>query len=276
MKFFEQQPLILALAPNGAYKNKLHHLNLPIKDQEIIEVCTDALKTGCIMVHLHIRDKDGKHSLDDNHYKKLLAKIREKTNDKIIIQITSEAAGICSAKEQISSIKKTKERFVSISLKEIMRVGKQEVHSFFVWMKNNDIHPQIILYDTKDAKKFYYLMEEKILVGKKFALLLVVGKTKTKKPMNDLKSIITIVKDFANSIMLCGFEQYEPKIVRFALRVGLDIRVGFENNLFLDNKKQAYNNTEILKQTINKIHLSERFTIANYQQTQKKLLTLWK
>ena len=58
-----QTPLMIAVAPNGARKTKADHARLPILPSELAQAAEDCLAAGCCMIHLHVRDKNDKHSL---------------------------------------------------------------------------------------------------------------------------------------------------------------------------------------------------------------------
>ncbi|MBK7720295.1 MAG: 3-keto-5-aminohexanoate cleavage protein [Simplicispira sp.] len=55
------------------------------------------------MIHLHVRSDAGTHSLDVEKYRAAIASVRELTNDRLLIQVTTEAVGIYEPHEQISS-----------------------------------------------------------------------------------------------------------------------------------------------------------------------------
>lgn len=55
---------ILALAPNGAYKQKADHPALPLQLDEIVPAAEQAQCAGITLLHLHIRDRNHQHSLD--------------------------------------------------------------------------------------------------------------------------------------------------------------------------------------------------------------------
>ena len=57
-------PLIITVAPNGAYKQPADHKALPIKPADLALTAKHCLDAGAAMLHLHIRDAQGRHSLD--------------------------------------------------------------------------------------------------------------------------------------------------------------------------------------------------------------------
>ena len=96
--------LILAIAPNGAYKTKQDHPKLPVLDDELISLSLNAQKLGANMLHLHIRDEQDRHSIDATHYLHLLDQINRALPRPMVLQVTSEAANIFDVETQISMI----------------------------------------------------------------------------------------------------------------------------------------------------------------------------
>ncbi len=56
-------PLILAGAPNGAYKGPRDHPALPVTVDEIARTAVQCREAGASMIHLHARDAQGNHSV---------------------------------------------------------------------------------------------------------------------------------------------------------------------------------------------------------------------
>jgi uncharacterized protein (DUF849 family) len=255
---------ILALAPNGAYKSKDEHNNLPISDDEIIEVANSVKDLGVSMLHLHIRNESGKHSIDAKHYGTLLAKLPQN----MVIQPTTEAANIFSVQEQVATVKALQPEFCSIALREITRLDDLELLHFFKWMSQNNVHPQIIIYTQNDADNYKNLMQEQKLSAKNFPVLVVVGKGEN--DFVNIEKIISTITNFSTSIMLCGFAELEHKIVPFALKNGYHLRIGFENNLTNKNGEIATDNTQRINEVLQSIP-----QLTNVEQTQKLLTPTW-
>ena len=56
-------PLILTVAPNGAYKQAADHAGVPLTPTALADTARRCLDAGAAMLHLHIRDAQGRHSL---------------------------------------------------------------------------------------------------------------------------------------------------------------------------------------------------------------------
>lgn len=255
---------MLALAPNGAYKSKDDHQHLPISDDEIITLTNDVLDLGVAMLHLHIRDNLGKHSIDANHYKKLLAKLPKN----IVLQPTSEAANIFRVEQQVSMIQTLQPQFVSLALREITRLKHQALQDFFAWMNSYNVNPQIIIYTQDDADNYARLMQNNSLHARDFPILVVVGKGEN--DFKNIEQIIATINKWTTSIMLCGFAELEHKMIPFALENGYHLRIGFENNLHNKNGDKAKDNTQRIQEVLQSIT-----TLTDYQSATTLLTPNW-
>lgn len=98
-------PLILAVAPTGARLTKADHAALPMTADEIARDAARCLERGACMVHLHVRDHNGRHTLDVDAYRDATAAIRRATGERLIVPATSEAAGLYAPAEQMAVIR---------------------------------------------------------------------------------------------------------------------------------------------------------------------------
>ena len=84
-------PFIVMSAPNGARRGKDDHQSLPITPDEIAACAEDVADAGASIIHLHVRDEHGAHSLESDRYRAAIAAVRERVGDGMVVQITTEA-----------------------------------------------------------------------------------------------------------------------------------------------------------------------------------------
>ena len=140
------QPLMIAIAPNGARKTQRDHPSIPITPQELTDTASSCLDAGACMIHLHVRDEKQRHTLDPTKYASAITAIRERVGEKLIIQITTEAVGIYKPEEQIEVVKTVKPEAVSVALREICpnESYAQQTGEFFMWMYKEGVSPQYL------------------------------------------------------------------------------------------------------------------------------------
>ena len=62
----------LMVAPNGAMRGKADHPALPVTIPETVETARACFQAGADALHLHIRDDQGRHTLDPGRYHEAL------------------------------------------------------------------------------------------------------------------------------------------------------------------------------------------------------------
>src|ERR1700755_3626066 len=100
--------LAIMVAPNGARKGHAEHPNLPITIEATAKDALDCQAAGAQAVHLHVRDDQGRHTLDASRYLAATEAVRKLTGPDFPIQITTEAVGMFKPHEQIAVVKAVK------------------------------------------------------------------------------------------------------------------------------------------------------------------------
>src|SRR5581483_95654 len=122
-----RSPVLIAVAPNGARRTRSDHPRLPITPLELAACAQECLAAGASMLHLHVRDNQGRHTLDPDLYNEAITAIRHRVGDDLILQVTTEAAGIYSPPEQIAAIDALRPEAVSIAVSELFGAGGDEM-----------------------------------------------------------------------------------------------------------------------------------------------------
>jgi len=264
---------LIAVAPNGARKTKDDLPSIPLTPEEIAIEASACQRAGAAMIHLHIRDSIGRHSLNTARYQETIKLIKEETDNQLLIQVTSESVGKYSTEEQFEMIHSLKPDAVSIAIREIHNFNEIEINENFNFMKANNTSPQIILYNAHDVSIYKKWLEEGILPGKAYPVLYVIGKSQ----VEGVFSLDFFDQDYqlpASSWMVCGFGESEFKIGVEAAKRGGHIRIGFENNHVLEDGRIANNNAELVSQMV--AHLAEqKRVLATHEEARKTMKPDW-
>ncbi len=130
-------PAILTVAPNGARRNKADHPGLPTTPVEITAEAARCRNAGAAMLHLHVRDAAGRHTLDPGRYSDAIAAVNEAAPD-IVIQITTEGAGRFGPAEQAAALMAVQPEAASLANREI-GVDERVAAKTFAWAAEADI-----------------------------------------------------------------------------------------------------------------------------------------
>jgi uncharacterized protein (DUF849 family) len=243
-------PFIVMSAPNGARRGKDDHQSLPITPDELATCAEGVADAGASILHLHVRDQQGGHSLDLDRYRAATAAIRERVGDRMIIQVTTEACGLYSAKQQMAAVRELKPEAVSLALKELCPDAEAEpvAAEFFAWLNKEAVMPQYILFSPEEVVRFTDLRQRGVIPDDWPFVLLVLGRysdSLTGDP--DLLGNFVEVLQQDVTWMVCCFGETEHTAVGEAARLHGHARVGFENNLVLPDGSTAPDNAALVK-----------------------------
>jgi uncharacterized protein (DUF849 family) len=241
----------VAVAPNGGRKTKADHPALPMTPAELAVTAAECLEAGAAMIHVHVRDAEGRHLLDAEAYRAATTAIREAVGDQLVIQITSEALGIYTPEEQMRVVRETRPEAVSLALREYLGAGDDEkaFADFLAWLAREKVMPQIILYDAEDARRLDALRGKGTLPWDDVPVLYVLGRyTKTQQSAPaDLLPFLVPGEPRFGPWTVCAFGRDEAACVSAAALLGGHARVGFENNLLLPGGSTAASNADLVK-----------------------------
>lgn len=239
-------PLILAVAPNGARKTRADHPALPIAPEELALCAARCRQAGAAMIHLHVRDAEDGHTLDAGRYREAIAAIRGEVGDGIVIQVTSEAVGRYTAAEQMAMVVQLQPEAVSLAIRELLpdKGGDERSVALFLadcWMAG--VLVQFICYDAADVVRLAALQQAGTVPPGRLSVLYVLGRYTPgqRSQPADLIPFLTVGgTEFLWS--LCAFGAQEAACATAALTLGGHARIGFENNLLLPDGSTAEDN----------------------------------
>lgn len=244
-------PLLITVAPNGAYKQRPDHAALPLTSAELGQTAKQCLDAGAAMIHMHIRDAQGRHSLDVQGYRDAQQAVKAAVGDAMIIQVTSEAARVYKAPEQIAMVTALKPEAVSVGLREVDQpeIGEAGLAQFFGWLAKERVMTQVIVYDVADLQRWQDLRQRGVVPEAPWFLLFVLGRYTAGQTSNPT-DVVPFVHAHTGGEpwAVCAFGNTEHACVTAAAALGGHVRVGFENNLYLKNGDMAPDNAALVTQ----------------------------
>ena len=244
------KPYIVMCAPNGARKTKADHPALPISPGELADCAESILNAGASIMHVHVRDDEGRHSLDVNKYREATDAIRDRVGDRLVIQITTEACGIYTPAQQMEIVRELKPEAVSLSLKEFCPDDTTEAvaKEFFAWVHAERVMAQYILYSPEEVTHFVELRNKGVIPDKRPFVIFVLGRYSddlTGDP-RDLESYAANADDDMEWAVCC-FGKTEQTAASLASAMNGHARVGFENNLLAPDGGTATDNAALVR-----------------------------
>lgn len=250
MSMHASSPIIITAAPNGAYKTHAQHATVPLTAPALAATARACLDAGASMLHMHVRTPDGAHSLDAATYLDATATVRKAVGHELVIQITTEAAGVYAPPAQMAVVREVQPEAVSVALRELApAVDEAALAGFFGWLLDADIMTQVILYDDNDLAQWQALRTRGVIPDGPWFLLFVLGRYsagQTSSP-TDLLPFLQ-AHDNAYPWAMCAFGAQEHACAAAAAALGGHARVGFENNLLLKDGSLAPDNAALVRQ----------------------------
>ena len=247
-------PLVLMCAPNGARLLKADHPNVPLSSEELADCAESLLHLGASVLHLHVRDSQGHHSLDAGRYREALAAIRERVGDRLVLQVTTEAQGMYDPHQQMALVRELRPEAVSLALRELCpdRQSEDEAGEFFREIRAGGTWPQYILYDAGEAARFDALRQEGFFGTGQPCALAVLGRysDSTEGSKAGLEKFVASARLEEFPWAVCCIGHREGEVARRAAELGGHIRVGFESNRFLPDGRIARDNAHLIEEEL--------------------------
>ena len=259
---FASERIMIMAAPNGAHRTKADHPALPVTAEELADCAAALLDSGASVLHLHVRDSDGRHTLAHDAYAAAIAHIYRRIGDALILQVTTEAVGRYTPEEQMSVVRELRPEAVSLSLRELCPNDDAEpaAAAFFAWLAKEHIWPQYILYSVEDLQRFDAMRRRGVLALEHPSCLLVLGRYADRQIGDpaDLDLLLSSIDSRRFSWTVCCFGPHELEVMLAALGKGGHARIGFENNLLLADGSPAGNNAALIMQFTDAVEYSTR------------------
>ena len=228
------RPLLITVAPNGARRTKMDHPALPMTAEEIAVTARGCRDAGAGMLHLHVRDDAGRHSLAPAHYRAALQALATRGGPQLLIQVTTEACGVYGVAQQMASIRALRPEAASFAIREFFPdpVVDPEVQDFFGWAVKLGIACQFIVYLPAEITRLKELVSSRVIELAAPHALFVLGRYGD-GPGSHPAALDAFLAEWPQDWpwSVCAFGPPELAVMERAIGLGGHVRVGFENNL---------------------------------------------
>jgi len=250
-------PFMISVAPNGARRTKPDHPALPMTAAELAATAAECLEAGASLLHMHVRDRDGYHSLDADHYREATEAVKTAVGDRLIIQVSTESAGIYGRHEQMALVRSLRPEAVSLAISDLMPDAscERDAGTFFAWLRRESVLVQWILYSQAEVLRFRDLLQRGVVQDCEPFVLFVIGRKPATGPTirvgaRQLVSFLDAWQELDSPWAACAFNDAEHACVVAAAAMDGHARVGFENNLCLADGAVAPNNAALVRQAV--------------------------
>jgi len=248
---FARRHLVIMCAPNGARRGHQDHAALPLTPAELALEARKLVEAGVSVLHLHVRDSQGRHSLDAGHYRVAIEAIRKAVGNDLLIQVTTESVGIYDRQQQMNLVRELRPEAVSLALAELCpdSAAEQEAGRFYRFLRDEGIWPQHILYTPAQVQRFNDLQAKGLFAEQRSWCLLVLGSYTDQRDgsQSELEQQLAVLETDQVAWSVCCFGAWEQQAALQACRLGGHVRLGFENNLVRADGSPALDNAQLVE-----------------------------
>lgn len=244
-------PTVVAVAPNGARRTRADHPALPITPAELAREAAACHERGATLLHLHVRDAGGAHTLDPEAYRDAIAAVRREAGPGLIVQMTTEAVGRFTPAEQMAAVRAVRPEAVSLAIRELVPDAAAEpaAAAFLAECAAAGTMLQLIVYTPEDVARYHALAARGVVPASPVSVLLVLGRYTPGQVSSpaDLDPLLAAYRGPA-PWFVCAFGRDELACALAAAARGGHARIGFENNLHLADGRVAPDNAALVEQ----------------------------
>jgi uncharacterized protein (DUF849 family) len=233
--------LIVNLAPTGNVPMKRDNASVPITAEEIAADVVACSRIGLSSVHLHARDAEGlpTHRRDD--YADIISRIREHAPDLVICVTCSGRISPEFAKrsEVLDLGGDVKPDMASLTLgsmnfmHEASMNSPEMVRNLARKMRDNGIKPELEVFDVGMVNYAKFLIDRGELEPPYYFNILLGNVASAQAELLHVATILSALPPDAYW-SLAGFGHHQLAMNSVAIAMGGGIRIGLEDNLWLD------------------------------------------
>lgn len=253
------EKFIMNLTPTGMIPDKNMTPHIPVKPDEIIEQVLEAAELGVNMVHLHARDLNtGEPTFEKEIYGEIVSGIRKHNKDLVLGVSTSgrnfpefEQRAACldlksDAKPDFGSL-----TLSSLNFNQVASVNTpQMIQQLAKKMLDNGIRPELEAFDLGMINYAKYLIH-KGLVKPPYYFNLILGNIACAQA--NMMSLGLMVRDLPENSFwgAGGIGDWQIKMNAMAIVAGGGVRIGLEDNIFLDRgRTRLAKNSELIERIL--------------------------
>jgi uncharacterized protein (DUF849 family) len=244
-------PLVVMCAPNGARLQQSDHAAVPLRPAELADCAAALAAVGVSVLHLHVRDAAGRHTLDAGRYREAMDAIRERVGKGLLLQVTTESQGCYDRGQQMALLRDLRPEAASLAMRELCPepAAETEAGAFFRELPDQGTWPQYILYSPQEAARFECLRQEGFFGMERPFALFVLGRydDACAGSAEGLECFLQQAGAIGYPWAVCCMGPREGEAVRRAAELGGHVRIGFENNRLLPDGRMARDNTDLVE-----------------------------
>ena len=265
-------PVIITCALTGGIHGKEANSNLPEQPDEIVEQGVAAWRAGAAVLHVHARNPDGSNTMDQAIYSELHERLCSETD--AVVQLTTGGSPMLSVEERLNTVFLAPEMCsLNMGLLNFFIRGEQvffsnhrsDIEQFAREISARDVKPELEVYNSAMLEEVDHLLSLEILKPP-YTINFVLhtptqgGQRGTPQNLLDmvdrLRDLSVSQKDLRVNVSSMGPTQLP--ITTLGLAMGLNVRVGMEDNVLYRRGEPVESNAQLVERTVRIAHELDR------------------
>lgn len=246
----DNDKIILSVATTGSWPSKEQHPALPITPEEIARAAVESWREGAAVVHVHVRDAEGKMSCDPARFRRVKELIRAQGCDILINFSTSGGAGRVGEEERFNSLAAGPELGSldagSMNFNERVFLNPPDfLEELARRMLAADVKPELEVFDSGMIGNALALVKKGLIkppLWWQFVLGVRGGAPATARSLVHLAD--SLPPGSLWSVCAVGWRQLPMNML--AIAMGGHARTGLEDNLYYSRDKLAQSNAQLV------------------------------
>lgn len=246
--------LIITCALTGAEVTKAQNAAIPYTALEMAQSAYDAVNAGASILHLHARLDDGTPTQEAWRYEEILAAIRARCPD-VILQVSTGGAVGMTREERMAPLSLLPEMAtldcgtLNFGGDEIFVNTEHDIIAFAAALEQKGIFKELECFEKGHVDLALRLHKRGFIAGPlHFSFVLGVNGGMTGE-YRDFKFLRESIPQNA-TYSVAGIGRFEFALAGYAMEDGGHVRVGFEDNLFLEKGLLAPSNAALVDKAV--------------------------
>jgi 3-keto-5-aminohexanoate cleavage enzyme len=250
--------LIISAATTGSWTTKAQNPAVPLTESEIAAAAVECAAAGAAIVHIHVRDDEGRPTCDPDRYARVRSLVEAAGCDVIINMSTGGGAGQTTDEERMAPVALAPE-LASFDCGSLNFGARVFVNSpaFLVTlaqrMLDHGVRPEIECFEPGHVWNALRLIDEGLLRPPfwfQFVLGVRGGSPPTVKQLVHLVEMLPTSNDAPVHWSVCGIGRAQLPLAMAAMAMGGHVRTGLEDNVYYHRGELATSNAQLVARLV--------------------------
>jgi len=245
-------PLIITCAIVGAELSKEDYPDLPTTPRELAEAARGAVEAGASIIHLHVRDEQGKPSQRVDIFEEVTKKIRQ--HCECILQYSTGGA-VGTPLDQRCAPLKLKPEMASLSMgsmnfgPDIFENTEKTIRTISQAIQENRVMPELAIFDCGMMDTVDRFLK-KGFIPEKFHVGLVLGVPGGMS--GEVRNLVYLTNRLrpGQTWTVGGMGRFQLPLSAHAIAMGGHVRVGIEDNIYYRKGELAKSNAQLVERVV--------------------------